>query len=1080
MYSRLLVFSFLVASISQCFGQATGTITGSVTDRSGAVIPAASVIVTNQETNQVRQTTADDTGKFTLTFLPVGTYSVRVDKEGFGSSVRKDVLLQANTTVQTDAQLEVRSTTEQIQVTAEASLVQATSTTLVQVVDTRRVQDLPLNGRNVLNLMQINAGVSTEGATGQSNQIQNLGTAVTASINGSRGNGTNFLLDNGDNNDGYTNTALPFPNPDAVQEFSIQTSTFDAQYGRGVGGVVNVVTKSGTNRVHGSLFEYLRNYELNAANFFSGRDTVKRNQFGGSFGGPVVLPKLYNGKDRTFFFFAYQGTRASTATPGVVRTTPTEAMKRGDLSEWLLANGTGRVLDPLTRQPFPGNIIPTSRFDPVATKMLELMPPSTAANGYQVRLASPTTKSTEDQFIGRFDHQLTTKQRTSVRVFQFLQDSPWNYAPEHLYIVTAGQKAHSRNITANHTWMLSSNWVNDFNYTHNVTESNSNPPAELLSRSLEGYGARVKVLPDLPTLNATINGWSGFDIGQGFSQIQKNDQITDVVNYASGRHNLRFGIDFRHYRLDKTAPFSSGGQIGFSGQLFSDTGRNNAGNAFAEFLMGQAASWRQQSAWSELLTNNYPAFFAQDDWRITSRLTLNLGLRWDPRYDFKENLADKQATFIPGTRSTRFPNAPVGMQFLGDPGLEDAVVQPDNNNFAPRVGVAYQVGPNTVIRSAYGIFYDLAVGILNNRVGSGEPFVRLVTLNGPVRMADPYNGGPILDPTPFTPESSFTFTPYSTWALPSKNMPTSYLQNWNFIVEHQISDVLVRLGYVGSKGTHLLQAAEINPALYGPGANASNLNARRPYQPIAGLQLGTNSSWSNYHALQATIQKRWSHGFSILSNYTWSKSIDSLSSSTGNTHNTGPDPFNYNRNRGVSDFDLTHRLVMSGIYESPGLTNRSMIVRQLLGSWQNNFIFTAGTGLPTTVVSGVDNAFSGIGGQFADLTGQSWETESDRSKDEQILSWFNTGAFRTNAIGTIGNGGRNQLRDPGRWNIDYSLFKSFPLAESVSLQFRAEAFNVLNHANLGPANVTVNSPNFGRISSASSPRILQFALRLAF
>ncbi|HYI93697.1 MAG TPA: carboxypeptidase-like regulatory domain-containing protein, partial [Bryobacteraceae bacterium] len=295
MYSRILVFSFLLASISQCFGQATGTITGSVTDRSGAVIPAASVIVTNQETNQVRDTTADDTGKFTLTFLPVGTYSVRVDKEGFGSSVRKDVLLQVNTTVQTDAQLEVRSTSEQIQVTAEASLVQATSTTLVQVVDTRRVQDLPLNGRNVLNLMQINAGVSTEGATGQTNQIQNLGTAVTASINGSRGNGTNFLLDNGDNNDGYTNTALPFPNPDAVQEFSIQTSTFDAQYGRGVGGVVNVVTKSGTNRVHGSLFEYLRNYELNAANFFSGRDTVKRNQFGGSFGGPVVLPKLYNG-----------------------------------------------------------------------------------------------------------------------------------------------------------------------------------------------------------------------------------------------------------------------------------------------------------------------------------------------------------------------------------------------------------------------------------------------------------------------------------------------------------------------------------------------------------------------------------------------------------------------------------------------------------------------------------------------------------------------------------------------------------------------------------------------------------------
>ncbi|MDQ6700485.1 MAG: carboxypeptidase regulatory-like domain-containing protein [Acidobacteriota bacterium] len=276
----------------------------------------------------MRKVTADDTGKYTVTFLPVGPYTVTIEKPGFAASVRKDLILQANTTVQADAQLEITGVTERVQVTAEATLVQATSTTLVQVVDARRVHDLPLNGRNVLNLMQINAGVSTEGATGQSSQIQNLGTAVTASINGSRGTGTNFLLDNGDNNDGYTNTALPFPNPDAIQEFSIQTSTFDAQYGRGIGGVVNVVTKSGTNQVHGSLFEYLRNYDLKAANFFSGRDTVKRNQFGGSVGAPIYIPKLYNGRDHSFFFFVYQGTHVSTATPGVVKTTPSEAMKQ--------------------------------------------------------------------------------------------------------------------------------------------------------------------------------------------------------------------------------------------------------------------------------------------------------------------------------------------------------------------------------------------------------------------------------------------------------------------------------------------------------------------------------------------------------------------------------------------------------------------------------------------------------------------------------------------------------------------------------------------------------------------------------
>jgi hypothetical protein len=285
---------------------------------------------------------------------------------------------------------------------------------------------------------------------------------------------------------------------------------------------------------------------------------------------------------------------------------------------------------------------------------------------------------------------------------------------------------------------------------------------------------------------------------------------------------------------------------------------------------------------------------------------------------------------------------------------------------------------------------------------------------------------------------------------------------------------------VGSKGTHLLQTAEINPALFGPGATAANLNARRPYQPIAGVQLATDTAWSRYHALQTTIQKRWSHGFSILANYTWSKSIDPLSASNGNGAATGPDPFDFSKNIGVSDFDITHRLVTSGIWESPALHGKPAVVRQILGGWQNNFIFTANTGLGDTVVSGVDNALSGVGGQFADLTGQNWKITGDRSKNSQILNWFNTGAFKVNAIGTVGTGGRNQLRDPGKWNVDYSLFKAFTLHEQLKLQFRAEAFNLFNHANLGSPNVTVNSPAFSRISTAGSPRIMQLALRLAF
>ncbi|HTM51638.1 MAG TPA: TonB-dependent receptor, partial [Bryobacteraceae bacterium] len=986
----------LFLTVVPVWAQATGTIDGTVYDKSGAVVPGAQITVTNVNTNLARRVHSDGAGKYTVPFLPVGLYKVLAEKEGFAGALKQNVELQVNTTVQVNAEMAVRSSTEQVHVTAEQTLVQSTSTTLVQVVDQKRIEDLPLNGRNVLQLIAVNAGVSTEKAGGGTTQIQTLGGyAVTTAINGSRGTGTNYVLDNGDNNDSYTNISLPFPNPDAVQEFSIQTSTFDAQYGRGVGGVVNVVTRSGTNDLHGSMFEYLRNYELNAANFFSGRDAIKRNQFGFSVGGPLILPKLYKGKDRTFLFGSYQGTRQRTATPGALRNTPSEAMKRGDFSEWLRPDGAGAIHDPLApAQYFPGNIIPTARFDPTARKLLDYLPASAVGSSYQYRFGTPVQIDTDNQMILRMDHQFSPKQRLSFRTFYIWVDSPWSYAPGNLYFVAAGQKGYSQNSTVNHTYVISSRWLNDFTASMNTTESNSFPPQELGAVTLQALGARVKTLPDQPYMILNITGWSQVTLGQGYTQVQKNYQYADTVSYATGRHNFKAGIDFRRYSLDKTAPFQSGGVAGFNGQLWSDRGKQNAGNAFAELILGTASSWAQRTGWSELLTANYIALFAQEDIRLTPRLTANLGLRWDPRFDFSER-DGKQMTFIPGTKSERFPNAFTGLQFLGDPNVKDAVLQPDRNNLAPRLGLAYQLTPRTVVRTAYGIFYDQLMGVANNRIGSGEPFIRSVSLNGPVKLSDPYNGRPILDPTPLVPDKSFAFTPYSTWAVLSKYMPSSYVQNWNLIVERQIlANLLLRAGYVGSKGTHLLQSAEINPAVYGPGSTVSNVDQRRIYQPIGGLQLATDSAYSSYHSLQVTVQKRWSHGFTILGNYTWSKSIDPLSSSNANGSGTGPDPYNYGRNRGLSDFDVAHRLVVSGLWELPTLRNRGMLTRQILGGWQNNYIFSVQTGAPMTVASGVDNALVGVGANFADLTGVDWRQPDGRSKAQQISNWFNPAAFR--------------------------------------------------------------------------------------
>ncbi len=1062
--------------------QATGTINGSAFDASGALIPGATVTVTNIGTNQTRSATTDDSGNYVIPLLPVGRYSVRVEKEGFAPFVHSDVTLQVNTTVQVNATLDVKGTVEQVSVTGTATMVQTTATNLVQVVDERRIVDLPLNGRNVLQLMTLSAGVSDRGAQGGTVQINTIGSGqyhVPVSINGSRGNATNFLLDNADNNDGYTNIAEPYPNPDAVQEFSVQTSTFDAQYGRGVGGVVNVVTRSGTNQVHGTAFNFLRNGKMNAANFFSGRDALKRNQFGATLGGPVVIPKIYNGKDRTFIFGSYQGTRTRIATPGALRTAPSQAMKQGDLSAFLGANGVGAIRDPLSPGGyFPNNQIPLSRFDPVSARLLEYIPASSDPQ-YQLRFATPSVAIDDSQWIFRGDHSLTSKQRLTARYFYLHFDRPWATIPSNLLYVNAGQFGSAHHATVAHTYSISARWLNEFNATFHLSTPKSTPPSDL-NVSYDKLGARVRSIPGFETMDLGISNWSGISLGLGYYGPQTTYVLGDNVSYATGKHNLRFGGEVKKYRLDIASYWMSGGTATFNGQLYSDPGKANAGNAFAEFLLGKMSLWRQQSFWSERLYTNFVAFYFQDDIRLTPKLTANVGLRWDPKFDSTET-SGKRLVFAPGRQSTVYPNAPRNLLFQGDQGFEDRIVPADWNNLAPRFGLAYQVLPNTVVRAAYGIFYDQYMSIFNNRSAAGEPFVKSSLQVGPVDLSNPYGQGPVLDPTPIVPGKEFVFSAAPTWALPGQNIVAGYMQNWNLVVERQVaSDLLVRAAYVGSKGTHLLHSPERNPAIYGPGATASNLNSRRHYAGIGPLQVGESTGWSKYHALQLTLQKRWGKGLTVLANYTFSKSIDISSYATIEGNSAGPDPFNFNNNRGVSDFDMPQRLVVSGIWEHPKLSNYNPILRTVLGGWQSNVIWTAQAGTPITILSGVDNALMGIGGNFADLTGVDWHPPSGRSRGQQVQEWFNKAAFRVNAVGTIGTGRRNQLRSPGAWNVDYSLFKSFSIVEAVRLQFRGEFFNVFNHTRLGAPITNVTNPSFGRITSAYDPRIVQLGLKLLF
>ena len=1074
----LWLLVFLVSLPGLLSAQVTATITGTVRDSSGAVVPEAKVTAKNTGTNLARTVTTDLTGHYVIPQLVVGAYEVRVEKEGFSPFLQTGVLLQANTQVQVEAVLQVRTAVEQVTVSSTVNLLQTNSSTLVQVVDQQRVSDLPLNGRNVLSLIALDASVMTKNVPSSASQSYNLGQGMYYSpmaMAGARGGNGNFLLDNADNNEVQSAMPRPFPNVDAVEEFSIQTNAFDAQYGRGVGGVVNVVTKSGTNAIHGTAFEFLRNFKMNAGNFFSRRDVLKRNQFGGGIGGPVI-------KDRTFFFLSYQGTRISSSTPNVTATAPSAAMKAGDFSAWLAAAGVGAIHDPLSSGGtgyFANNVIPVTRFNPVSAKILQLIPTSNNPQ-YRASFGVPAQTTADNQGVVRVDHSLSDRQRLSVRYFVFRFDRPAYIMPTNLLYGWDGQWGYSQALSVNHTYSISPRWLHNATFSYAFAAPIRNQATEPDVR-LSTFGVRMKASPEVNQLGMSISGWSAPSFTSAAFTWSRAMHYAESASFATGRHNMRFGGETRRYKTGAQGFTNAGATAGFTGQFLSDRGKNNAGNAYAEFLLGVMGSYTQTASYrAGGVVHRYYTLFVQDDVRLTSKLTVNFGLRWDPRSGMRQ-YGNCEETWVPGQQSTQFPNAPVGLLFYGDKGVEKGVIPNSYKTFAPRLGLAYNFAPKTVLRAAYGIFYDEFQSILFNQITQQFPWANQTTLVGPLSFSDPFSGGTILDPAAWTPNSSAVFPSYSAFFAMTQDMRPGYLQNWNLFLEHQLrSDLLIRAGYVGSKGTHLVNLYEQNAGIYGPGASSSNVNARRPLKDpkIGSFQLFESGSSSTYNAFQFTVQKRYAKGFSILSNYTFGKTLDDNSDATG--AGPGPDPWNHRNNIGPSDFDITHRLVISAVWELPRLKTSAAPVRWVLGGWQSNAIFTASSGTPLTVRSGADNNYDGWSSDFADYKGGDWKLSKSRSKQDQIARWFDTSVFTSNALGTIGSGRRGQLRAPGDANLDFSLFKNFPWAERRRVQLRAEAFNVLNHANLGSPGTSVNSPSFGVISSASEPRILQLAVKVIF
>jgi len=1039
----------------------TGAITGSVTDPTGASIAGAKVTAVSVSTGLTRSTVTGENGVYLLPLIPVGGYTVSIERTGFRRYEQRGIEVKADSTDSVDVALQLGSAADTVTVEANAEMIETRSGTLSQVVGTMKIVDLPLNGRNAATLVLLSPGTADLGAgnsrgSGDTLQGASYPGAQSITSNGSRADGVNYHLDGGSNIDHYTNVNNPFPNPDALEEFSVQTNNYSAEFGRASGAVVNVITKSGTNAYHGDVFEFLRNGALNARNYFAPiHDQLKRNQFGGTFGGPIK-------KDRLFFFGSYQGTQIRNISEGNSAFVLTDAQRRGDFS-----SVNRQLVDPITRAPFPGNKIPASQIDPVTAKLLPLLPIPGSSDGLLV-FARPA-KEHENQFLGRADYNLS-KQRIYGRYFYTRYPRDAVSGAQNLIQSLGGFEFFNQSASVSHTYTFTPTFVNNFIASWNYNDGNALSGAPF---SLPSLGLPIATQTP-PEIRVEVTGFFTINTGAPGEFRRENYHFADSAHWVMGKHEIAFGGDFLRMKVDLINSFRQGGRFRFRGTKYT-------GDARADFLVGILDRFQQGGGEYAARRGNLGSLFVQDNIHVSRKLSLNLGLRWDPFIPYGDELGRTEC-FLPGQQSTRFPKAPTGYVFAGDANCPAGGSNSSWLDLSPRLGFAYNLGTKhpTVLRGGFGLFYQPPfVEAYNNMVDSA-PFSPQILRSG-VSFSNPYQG--IRNPfpaeyAPFIPTSNVNFD------LPL-GLAVSYAHDWkpaqsisyNLAIEHQLtSNILVRIAYVASKGTHLGFNTDVNAARVYPGSFDIDPQLRRPYQQFGQITQDVSGANSNYNSLQVSADKRFSRGFTVGANYTWSRSLDWFSSLTDLDGLNVINPFNFRGYRGVSDYNVPHRLILNYVWQLPSPSHGAL--RAAFGGWETSGLWNWQSGFPLDISSGDDRSGTGVGNDQADVVSKPGYTGG--SQADRLAKWFSTESFALARLETFGNVGRNTLIGPGTFNIDFSAHKSFNFTERRRLEYRAEFFNVLNHANFNNPNTSVSASSFGRITSAREPRIIQMALKLYF